>query len=68
VKNVPVRFMIRFAYGIQDFQISGGPSWMNTDAYDINAKATGNVGFEQARPLLQTLLEDRCYQALSAGR
>ena len=26
---------------------------------DINAKATGDLGFEQARPLLQMLLEDR---------
>jgi hypothetical protein len=25
VKGVPVRFMIRFAYSVQDFQISGGP-------------------------------------------
>ena len=59
VKNLPVRFMIRFAYNVQDFQISGGPSWMNTDDYDINAKVTENVGFQQARPLLQALLEDR---------
>ncbi len=59
VKNLPVRFMIRFAYSVQDFQISGGPSWMNTDAYDINARASEDVGFEQARPLLQKLLEDR---------
>ena len=59
VKNLPVRFMIRFAYNVQDFQVSGGPSWMNTDAYDINAKVSENAGLQQARPFLQTLLEDR---------
>ncbi len=59
VTNLPVRFMIRFAYSVQDFQISGGPSWMNTDTYDVNARAAENVAFEQARPLLQKLLEDR---------
>jgi uncharacterized protein (TIGR03435 family) len=59
VTNVPVRLMIRFAYNIQDFQISGGPSWMNTDNYDVNAKAPGNVPFQQVRPLVQSLLEDR---------
>jgi uncharacterized protein (TIGR03435 family) len=59
VKNLPVRSMIRFAYNVQDFQISGGPSWMNSDAYDINAKVTENVGTEQARPFLRKLLEDR---------
>ena len=32
---------------------------MNTDTYDVNARAAQNVAFEQARPLLQKLLEDR---------
>lgn len=59
VNNVPVRFMIRFAYNVQDFQISGGPGWMNTDGYDVNAKLPANVRFEQARPYLQSLLEER---------
>jgi len=59
VTNMPIRFLIRFAYRVEDFQIAGGPSWMNTDTYDINAKASGNVGPEQMRPLLRTLLEDR---------
>jgi uncharacterized protein (TIGR03435 family) len=59
VDNVPVRFMIRFAYGVQDFQVSGGPSWMNTDNYDVDAKDPDDVPFQQVRPLLQTMLEDR---------
>ncbi len=59
VANMPVRFIIRFAYDVQDFQISGGPGWMNTDNYDINAKAPANIAFQQVRPYLQTLLEDR---------
>jgi uncharacterized protein (TIGR03435 family) len=32
---------------------------MNTDNYDVDAKAPDNVLFQQIRPLLQTLLEDR---------
>ena len=59
VKGVPVRFLIRFAYIVQDFQISGGPSWMNMDTYDIDAKAAENVNLQQIRPYLQKLLEDR---------
>jgi uncharacterized protein (TIGR03435 family) len=59
VTNLPVRFIIRFAFNVQDFQISGGPGWMNTDNYDINAKAPTNIAFQQIRPYLQTLLEDR---------
>lgn len=40
--NVSVRALIRQAYGrFQEFQVSGGPSWLDTDRYDIVAKAEG---------------------------
>jgi uncharacterized protein (TIGR03435 family) len=40
--------------------ISGGPAWVNSGRYRINAKAEGNAspGVMQG-PMLQTLLEDR---------
>ena len=40
--------------------ISGGPAWVNSDRYRINAKAEGNAseGMMQG-PMLQALLEDR---------
>jgi len=37
--NIPLRLLIRNAYQLQDFQIVGGPSWINTERYDIVAKA-----------------------------
>jgi bla regulator protein BlaR1 len=37
--NVTLRLLIRQAYQLQDFQIIGGPSWLNDDHYDIVAKA-----------------------------
>ena|ERR1700730_8356625 len=39
VENVPVRYMMQQVYHIISDQISGGPGWMNTDSYDIQAKA-----------------------------
>ena len=36
--NVTPRMLIRNAYQLQDFQISGGPSWLSSDHYDIVAK------------------------------
>ncbi len=41
--NVPLRELIRFAYQVQPFQIVGGPGWLNSDRFDINAKAEGDI-------------------------
>jgi len=36
--NVTLRLLIRNAYQLQDFQITGGPSWLSSDHFDIIAK------------------------------
>ncbi len=42
--NVTLRMMIRNAYQLQEFQITGGPSWISDDRFDIVAKAeTGDT-------------------------
>ena len=58
ITNNPLRNIIRNAWTLQDFQIVGGPSWMNTDRWDIVAKAEGNPG-PQMMAMLQKLLADR---------
>jgi uncharacterized protein (TIGR03435 family) len=39
--NVTLRMLIRQAYQLQDFQITGGPGWLPDDHFDIVAKADG---------------------------
>ena len=46
--NVTLRLLIRNAYQVQDFQITGGPSWLNSDHYDIVAKIDASVQEEIA--------------------
>ena len=41
--NVTLRLLIRNAYQLQDFQISGGPSWIGSDHFDIVAKIDGSA-------------------------
>ena len=41
--NVTLRQLIRNAYQLQDFQITGGPGWLNADHYDIVAKIDAAV-------------------------
>jgi uncharacterized protein (TIGR03435 family) len=43
--NVTLRLLIRNAYNLQEFQISGGPSWMGSDHFDLIAKMP--EGFQQ---------------------
>jgi uncharacterized protein (TIGR03435 family) len=46
--NVTLRLLIRNAYQLQDFQITGGPSWLASDHFDINAKVPD--GFRAMAP------------------
>jgi bla regulator protein blaR1 len=59
VTNASLKMLIRFAYNIDDAQISGGPSWLDSDRYDIVAKGEGNATTDQLRQMLQSLLADR---------
>jgi uncharacterized protein (TIGR03435 family) len=38
MKGVTLKFLITYAYGLFDFQVSGGPGWLDRDRYDIVAK------------------------------
>ncbi len=57
--NITVKFLIQQAYNVKDFQISGGPGWINSERYDLVAKADADVGIGQLRPLIEKLLADR---------
>jgi uncharacterized protein (TIGR03435 family) len=54
-----LKFLLEWAYRIQPFQHSDGPSWMDADRYDVVAKAEGNATDDQMRLMVQTLLADR---------
>jgi uncharacterized protein (TIGR03435 family) len=54
---------IAYAYDVKDFQVRGGPSWIDLDHYDITAKLERvdprRPNSVQIREALQTLLADR---------
>ena len=56
-----LKTLMRNAYDVQSFQFAGGPSWFDSDFYDI-AATTGDgadISHDQYRALLKTLLADR---------
>jgi uncharacterized protein (TIGR03435 family) len=59
-QNVTLRMLVMGAYQKQPFQIVGGPTWLNSDKFDINAKAEdATLTTDQMLGMLQTLLADR---------
>ena len=54
-----LRNLITLAFGVKDDQVSGGPKWMDSDRYDIDAKAAGPAKDPELFRMLQTLLADR---------
>src|SRR6266576_3981155 len=68
--NITLQMLIRNAYGVEDHQISGGPSWINAEKYDLEAKMDGSVA-DELRKLgedQRTLERQRMLQALLADR
>ena len=70
IENVPLKFLIQSAYGVQNYQILGAPDWLISEHYDVDAKADPSV----ADAFQKLSLEDRriarqhMLQALLADR
>lgn len=56
--NMPLMSYIRVAYQVRDSQISG-PEWLNTDHFDLEAKADRPASVDELHTMLQHLLEER---------
>jgi len=61
--NVPLRALIASAY-LNQFppkgeRMFGGPGWMDSEHFDIEAKAEGDPSREEENLMVQSLLEDR---------
>ena len=59
VSNNSLRSIIRNAYSVQNYQIVGGPDWINTVRWDITAKAPDDAPPQELLLMLRTLLADR---------
>ena len=55
-----IRQAIQIAYSVESYQVTGGPGWLNTDRYYIEAKTEKtDASKEEMTAMLQTLLADR---------
>lgn len=57
--NVPLKLIMTVAYSVTDRQISGGPDWVATDPFDIEAKSARQHSSEELHDMLARLIEER---------
>ncbi len=55
-RNATLKRLIFEAWQVPYSQITGGPAWLNTDEYDIEAKADSPASLSQLRLMLRALL------------
>lgn len=62
VRNCTLRALLQWAFFVPDFRIVGGPSWVSSTKYDVEARAATKAEgytFEQIQQMIQSLLAER---------
>ena len=57
--GITLKRLMMTAYNVQDFRITGGPDWVSSRRWDLQAKPNRAASPDQVRQMLRTLLEDR---------
>jgi uncharacterized protein (TIGR03435 family) len=61
--NLPLRWLILYAYGLHPStdrgRVVGGPAWLDSERFDITARAPEHAPPDQVWTMLRTLLADR---------
>jgi len=75
VTNATLKLLMTVAYGMRDFQILGGPNWITTDRWNIEAKAAEGTLYPPPDGtdlypitlMVQSLIEDRFQLKMRRG-
>jgi uncharacterized protein (TIGR03435 family) len=62
--NSWLKLLIQVAYSVRDSQVTNAPAWLESERFDIQAKAGAAATRDDVRLMLQTLLVDRCHLKL----
>lgn len=57
--SVTLRFLVTLAWRVRDDQVTGGPSWLDDDRWDVEARSETDPTLHDFEPMLQQLLADR---------
>ena len=66
IRNWTAKRLIQRAYGVEDFQVTGGPNWLGAAGFDIQAKVdenepelSGAEGERRLQAMMESLLVER---------
>jgi len=51
--------LIQQGYEVEDYQVAGAPEWVQTERYDVLAKAASAASPHEIRAMLKALLAER---------
>jgi|SRR5579862_8159226 len=57
--NGTAKMLLQEAFNVKSYQVSGGPGWIESDRFDVEAKAGYPATEGELRPMLQRLLAER---------
>ena len=58
-RNTTLKKLVAVAYGVDEELVSGGPAWLETDRFDIEASAPAGTSQADRLAMLQALLAER---------
>lgn len=53
IPATPVAYLIQFAYDVRGDLIVGGPDWVRTQIFEVNAKTANEASADEMRPMMQ---------------
>jgi uncharacterized protein (TIGR03435 family) len=57
--NQTLQSLISIVYQIPAYRMSGGPDWLPSARFDVNAKADHRITIDEKREMIRSLFEDR---------
>jgi uncharacterized protein (TIGR03435 family) len=59
LNNATLRYAILLAFRIEEYQLVGGPKWLDADHYEIEGKCADASSPKEKMAMVQALLADR---------